>query len=110
MTMFDPQRVMDAQWAFSGKKQTDYSTLVSDANMTKAVAVIGSEIADLSRTAFTDQARFGKGHEFPTLSRELTRDIKYARTFDLSSMTAGYLAGFGMGRVVTSQPAVSTDP
>ena len=77
--MFDPARIMDAKWAFSSKKQADYATLVTDANMSLCVPVIGTEVAEISRTQFTDEMRYGKGHEFATMQRELTRDIRYAR-------------------------------
>src|SRR5579883_3039293 len=84
--MFDPQRIMDVKWAFSAKKQADYATLVPDDSITLAVPVIGSEIFELSR------------------------DSKYARTMDLSSLAAGWVCAFGMGKVVTTQPNPGGNP
>src|SRR5579885_84942 len=108
--MFDPQRIMDVKWAFSAKKQADYATLVPDDSITLAVPVIGTEIFELSRVQYTDEMRYGKGHEFATTQRELTRDSKYARTMDLSSLAAGWVCAFGMGKVVTTQPNPGGNP
>ena len=107
---FQPQRTYDLTWAFSTKKQADYATLVANSDLTQHIAVIGSEVVELSRTSYSDAQQFGKGHEFPTLFRELTRETKFARTVDLSSLMAGWAAAFGMGNVVTSQPNAVNNP
>jgi len=107
---FQPQRTYDVNWAFSNKKQADYSTPVASNDLNQRIAVIGSDVAELSRTSHSDDKQFGKGHEFPTLFRELTREMKFARTMDLSSLTAGWAAAFGMGKVITSQPNPGSNP
>ena len=107
---FQPQRMHDVKWAFSNKKQADYSTLVADNDLNQMVAVIGADVAELGRTAYTDDKLYGKGHEFPTTFRELTRQLKLSRTMDLTSLMAGWAAAFGMGKVVTTQPNPSNNP
>ncbi len=107
---FEPQRAQDITWAFSTKKQADYATLVPDGNLDQHISLIGADVADLSRTSFSDAARYGKGHEFPTQFRELTRDLRFARTTDFTSLMAGWAAAFGMGSVVTTQPNPVSNP
>jgi hypothetical protein len=108
--MFTPQRTYDVKWAFSTKQEAAYGTLVSDSHIDHAVGVIGTNVSEFSRTQYSDADRFGKGHEFPTLFRELTRDLKLSRTIDMSSLMAGWAAAFGMGNVVTTQPNSSNNP
>lgn len=107
---FSPQRMHDVRWAFSNKKQASYSTLVADVDLNQQIAIIGADVAELSRTASSDDRQFGKGHEFPTRFRELARELRLARTMDLSSLMAGWAAAFGMGNVVTSQPNAANNP
>lgn len=101
---FSPQRMHDVRWAFSNKQQADYATLVADNDLTQHIAIIGADVAEVSRTSYSNDKQYGKGHEFPTVFRELTRELRLARTMDLSSLMAGWVAAFGMGNVVTSQP------
>src|ERR1035441_10037528 len=108
--MFTPQRTYDVKWGFSTKQEAAYGTLVADSHIDHAVAVIGTNVGELSRTQYSDAGRFGKGHEFPTLFRELTRDLKLSRTIDMSSLMAGWVAAFGMGNVGTTQPNPSNNP
>ena len=107
---FSPQRMHDVRWAFSNKKQASYSTLVADVDLTQQVAMIGADVAELSRTSYSDDNQYGKGHEFPTTFRELTRELRLSRTMDLSSLMAGWAAAFGMGNVVTTQPNLANNP
>ena len=107
---FQPQRMHDVKWAFSNKQQADYATPVADNDLNQHVAVIGADVAELSRTSYSDAQQYGKGHEFPTLFRELTRETRLSRTLDLSSLMAGWAAAFGMGKAVTSQPNAANNP
>jgi tail tube protein len=107
---FQPQRMYDVKWAFSNKKQVDYTTLVADNDLNQHLAVIGADVAEVGRTSYSDDKQYGKGHEFPTAFRELTREMKLSRTMDLSSLMAGWAAAFGMGNVVVSQPNPSNNP
>ncbi len=107
---FQPQRMHDVKWAFSNKKQADYTTLVADNDLTQHISILGADVAEVGRTSYSDEKQYGKGHEFPTTFRELTRAIKLSRTMDLSSLMAGWSAAFGMGHVVTSQPNASNNP
>ena len=91
---FQPQRTYDVKWAFSNKKQADYATLVANNDLNQHISVIGADVAELSRTSYSNDKQYGKGHEFPTLFRELTREMKLARTMDLSSLMAGWAAAF----------------
>ncbi len=107
---FEPQRIHEVNWAFSTKKQASYTTLVPDVSLDKRVAIIGADFGELSKAALSDAARFGKGHEWPTTRRELTRDLRLARTMDLSSLLFGWAAAFAMGSVTSTQPAPGTNP
>ena len=108
--MFTPQRTYDVKWALSTKQENGYGTLVTDNHIDHRVALIGTSVGERSRTSYSDADRFGKGHEFPTAFRELTRDLKLARTCDLSSLMAGWAGAFGMGSVTTTQPNPTNNP
>ena len=45
---YEPQRIHEVNWAFSTKKQANYTTLVPDASLDQRVAMIGTDIGDLS--------------------------------------------------------------
>lgn len=107
---FEPQRIHEVNWAFSTKKQASYTTLVPDASLDKRVAIIGADFGELAKVTLSDAARFGKGHEWPTTRRELARDLRLARTLDLSSLMFGWAAAFALGSVTSTQPAPATNP
>ncbi len=107
---YEPQRIHEVNWAFSTKKQANYTTLVPDASLDQRVAMIGTDIGDLSKVTLSDAARFGKGHEFPTTRRELTRDLRLSRTLDLSSLMAGWASAFALGDVTSVQPNPGGNP
>ena len=65
---FQPQRMHDVKWAFSNKKQADYTTLVADNDLTQHISILGADVAELGRTSYSDDKQYGKGHEFPTPS------------------------------------------
>ena len=118
---FTPQRDFDVGWAFSTKKQTNYATLLADVDLDKRTYFNAIEFGNISSKKETDGQKFGKGHEFSTTVREVARDLRLARGFDLSSLMAGWAGFFGMGKIATSgagpfthvhtfaDPAVSVD-
>jgi len=96
--MFTPVRIYDYLWAFSLiHKQTAYGTATADASLINAIPIIGYDTPETTQTKYTDQSRIGKGHEFSTVERELMRDIRLARTMDLSSAMGAFVAAFVMG-------------
>ncbi len=99
---FDPQRDFDVAWAFTTKKQTAYDTIRADVDLTLRTYFNALEFGAITQRKETDGAKFGKGHEFSTIVRNLSQDLRLARSFDLSSLMAGWVAAFGMGKVVTT--------
>ena len=99
---FEPQRDFDVGWAFSTKKQTDYATLLADVDLNKRTYFNAVDLGVITSRKETDGQKFGKGHEFSTTQREVSRDLRLTRGFDLSSLMAGWAMFFGMGKVVTA--------
>lgn len=107
---FEPQRTHEIDWVFSTKRGAAYATLVADVDLTQRIKLLGTDIGQLTRTQLSDAQRMGKGSEFASTVRELTRDMRLARTCDLSSLMAGWAAAFGMGNVATIQPNAGANP
>lgn len=103
---FEPQRIYEITSAFSAKQQTNMATVLADGDLDIVHPSIGTQIAQVSRNVRSDKEWVGKGHEFPTpVNRhEVTRDLRLQRTFDLSSLMAGWAAAFGMGVSAPTQP------
>ncbi len=99
---FDPQRDFDVAVAFTTKQQTDYATIRADADMDKRTSVTALDPAQVTQVKETDGDEFGKGHEFSTIQRSVSQDVRLARSGNLSSLLAGMLGAFGLGAVVTS--------
>lgn len=108
--MFEPQRAFDVTWAFSPRKESAYGTALADVDLTRRVVANAVELGKISKLFRSDLDRFGKGHEFATELEELARDLRRSTSFDASSLTLAWIAAFGMGKVVTSQPNPGGNP
>ncbi|MGH9777580.1 MAG: hypothetical protein ACRD5I_04140 [Candidatus Acidiferrales bacterium] len=108
--MFEPQRAFDVAWAFSPRKESAYGTALADVDLTRRVVANAVELGKISKLFRSDLDRFGKGHEFATELEELARDLRRSTSFDASSLTLAWIAAFGMGKVVTSQPNPGGNP
>ena len=98
------ERDFDLLWAFSTKKQTAYGTKLADVDLTLSTPFKGPDVAVKTPTLETDADQAGRGQEFPE-SQEIERwDARLARSFDLTSLMAGWVAAFGLGAVTTTQP------
>ena len=86
---FTPQRDFDVAWAFSHKKQTNYATQLVGGDMLLRTYFNAIELGQITSKKETDGAKFGKGHEFSTTLREVSRDLRLSRSFDLSSLMGG---------------------
>lgn len=102
---FTPQRDFDVAWAFSTKKQTDYPTILAPGDLTLRTPISNLDLAQIQSQFRGDAAKFGKGHEFGTQKKEVNRDLRLGRQFDLSSQNAGWLIGLVTGKVVTTGAA-----
>ena len=99
---FTPQRDFDVAWAFSHKKQANYATQLVGGDMLLRTYFNAIEFGKITSKKETDGQKFGKGHEFSTTVREVSRDLQLSRSFDLSSLMGGWAAFFGMGKIATS--------
>ncbi len=102
--MFEPQRALDVTWAFSPRKESAYGTALADGDLTRRVVANAVELGKIAKLFRSDLDRFGKGHEFATELEELARDLRRSTSFDASSLTLAWVAAFGMGKVITTQP------
>lgn len=86
----------------STKKQADYATVLADGDLTKRLALLAADVSQTALAVVSDAGRYGKGHEFATTDREVTRDIRRALSAELNSFLFGWLAAFGLGAVASS--------
>lgn len=108
--MYEPQRLRDIALALSPDKQTTFGTALADVNIDKRPPRQGAELARIARTFHSDIDDFNRGSEFASKLEEKSRQISLATAFDLNTLMAAIIAGFGMGKVVTTQPDVINDP
>lgn len=108
--MFEPQRSFDVTWAFSTQPESAYGTALADAALDRRVTAAAVEVGKVSKQFRSDLDRVGKGHEFGTELEELARDLRRTTSFDASSLTLAWVAAFGMGKVVTTQPNAGGNP
>ena len=108
--MFEPQRAFDVTWAFSPRKESAYGTALADVDLTRRVVANAVELGKISKLFRSDLDRIGKGHEFATELEELARDLRRSTSFDASSLTLGWIAAFGLGKVLTTQPNPGGNP
>jgi len=101
---YEAQRVLEMQWAFSSKKQSDYDTRVVDGDLTMSHPVREVRPAEITKETRSDREAVGKGHEFATDLWEVARSLALTRVVDGSSYILGWLLAFTMGKVATDQP------
>lgn len=107
---YEAQRSIEMQWAFSNKKQSDYDTLVLDADLLSTHPVREVKPGEITKENRSDREAVGKGHEFTTDRWEVARSTSLSRVVDGSSYILGWLLAFAMGKVDTSQPDVTNCP
>ena len=108
--MVDSRRDYEVAAIFSFKKETAYNTAVLDASMTKSMMFRGPDVVDRAPTVDTDGDEFGKGHEFETRQNLLAWDAKAKRSCKATAEMLGWVAAFGLGAVVDSQPNLPLNP
>lgn len=97
-----PQRDYDIAWAFSHLIETAYGTPLDFADLTLANAFDQPEAFVVEQTRQTNAAKFGKGHEWATSSREVAQTLRFGRTGDLSTLIAGHFLPLALGKCVTT--------
>lgn len=100
---YEAQRIEAMKWAYSVKKQSDYDTVVLDADLTQSHPIREVSVAQVTKELRSDRETIGKGHEYPTQVNEVARDSRFTRAFDGSSDILGWLFAFGCGKVQTTQ-------
>lgn len=99
---FVPQRALDMSWVFGDKIQTNYATILGAVDLTRRIAFENADFPAITKQVETDRAKFGKGHGFTTSFLEVGRDVRLARSFDCSTLSAGALLQLLFGAVSTS--------
>ncbi len=107
---YEPQRLRDIALAFSVNKQTTFLTALADGAILKRPPRLSAELARIGRTFHSDIDDFNRGSEFASKLEEKSRQLSLATSFDLDTLMAAIIAGFGMGKVVTTQPDAINDP
>ncbi len=109
---FVPHRTHEVrELRLSAKQGAAYGTIVADIDLSIALPVFGYDFADVQPEVVSDMDKVGKGNEYATgVYREVRRSLTKNISCDLSSLMAGWAAGFGMGKVVTSQPNAALNP
>jgi hypothetical protein len=94
---FPPRSHEVVDWVFllSGK-QTAYGTPAVGNTLVDRVRGVGVSPAEIQRTLQSDANVVGREH--PTTRRELARDVRMTRTFQLSSELAGWALAFALGK------------
>jgi len=105
---YEAQRIEAMQWAYSVKKQSDYDTVVLDADLTQSHPIREVSIGQITKELRSDRETIGKGHEYATSVREVARDTRFTRAFDGSSDILGWLFAFGCGKVQSTQQGATT--
>lgn len=101
MPFTQPQRDYDIAWAFSNKIETAYGTALAFADIDQSNAFDTPEAFVIERERKTNAAKFGKGHEWGTTSRDVAQSLRFTRSGDLSTLVAGLFLPLSMGKVVT---------
>lgn len=102
---YEAQRVLEMQWAFSNKRQSDYDTKVIDDDLTMSHPVREVRPAEITKEMRSDREAVGKGHEFATDQWEVARSTALTRVVDGSSYILGWLLAFALGKVVSNPVA-----
>ena len=96
---------------FSLYKQTDISTEILDANMTKQRSIRSFAPAVQEQVNITDRQWYGKGHSHPTfvdtIQKRITINGQERSATDLELL---YAASYVMGNVLTTQPDSAAKP
>lgn len=98
-----PSRMEDRLLVLSKLKQTNYATLVSDANLIlgKRIAVEGAVFGQPSVKRWTSQPLAMVGHDYATQTQEVERDLTESLTVPMDTWLAAWVAAFGMGSVAS---------
>lgn len=107
-----PSRMQDRILVVSDKKQTNYSTILTDVNLQagKRFAPNAPVFGQPEPRFFTDRARSMKGHDYATLRKEVERELSEQLSFDGDSWLLAWAAAFAMGKVTSVQPNAGGNP
>ena len=100
MPFTTPQRDWLQTWAFSLKKESAYGTILAFADLDKKVAFDESGSAQRTPNIVSDRRRLGKGSPFTTQDRIVAWDSRITRPVPLSTLTAGWILSFVLGKHV----------
>src|ERR1035438_724982 len=101
--MYSPVNIRDYLSALALiKKQSAYGTATADNLLINSVLNIGWDTPEITQQKWNDAERIGKPHDFSTAERELMRDLRMTRNYDLSSALGAFVAAMGMGSVATT--------
>src|SRR3990167_5349059 len=92
------------KWACALTKQSAYGTAIADGSLLKAAYIKGPDLAVITPRLIRDNSQYGRGDEWSHGQEVEAWDVSLKRNFDLTTLLAGLIAGFGLGAVTTSQP------
>jgi hypothetical protein len=104
--MGDYIRKIGRKLALSADRQTAYGTALTT-SINASHPYEGNKI-EKTLDKFTDEGQVGSGHEGSTYQKNKTSDTKGTLTFDGSSYILGLAFAFGNGKIVTTQPELTT--
>src|SRR6266566_328466 len=107
-----PSRMQDRALVLSKLKQTNYATILTDANL-QAGKRISPEAAyfgqpDVKR--WSDMNLSMKGHPYATQVQEIERDLNQSLTLTGDSWLLAWAFAFAMGKVTSTQPNAGGAP
>jgi len=95
------ESIVQIQWAYSNKRQAAYATRNPDVDIDQSHPFEGADIADHVPNMSDNAALLGKGHEFATRNEILSWDVRFRRSFIMTSKIAGWAFAFHCGKVTT---------
>lgn len=108
-----PSRIKDRILVVSHLKQTDYATILTDANLQagKRFSALGPVFGDPQSARWTNRNHAYKGHDYATQMQEVERSIgPVPFAFEGDSYLAAWISYFGMGSVSSVQPNAGANP
>jgi hypothetical protein len=96
-----PSRMEDRLLVLSKLKQTNYATILTDANLIggKRISVDGAVFGQPSIKRWTSRPLAMVGHDYSTQTQEVERDLTESLSVPMDTWLAAWVAAFGMGSI-----------
>jgi hypothetical protein len=94
---FEPQNVLDVHnVVYATNKQNTFGTPVTAVSYTQRPRADNS-FAVINPSYYSDVAKAGKGHQWPTLRQRVKNETSFGATWDVDSINIGWLFAFALG-------------